>query len=183
MAGERQAFSFDHYTQLCLVLAQHISGAKHKPDVIIAIGRGGLLPGELLSRALEIPMAVMFTATDPDTRRETDYETAKHGITLSYSTASMVDWTQVQRILVVDDMSDRGFTFMRIIEMLPGLLKKYMMERRRLVIQTAAIFLKTGAQYEPTFWAQEVSSDLWIDQPTEIAAKSIAMNLRPPSDT
>jgi uncharacterized protein len=81
----------------CLDIARQINQDNFKPDYIVGISRGGLVPAVLLSQYLNIPMHPLTVSLRDHTHTETNCwmaEDAHRGTT----------------ILIVDDINDSGAT-------------------------------------------------------------------------
>lgn len=88
----------------CLSIVQQIYASGWSPELIVGIGRGGLIPATMLSHFLTCPMASLDISLR-DSRRTPDIK----------------DWiikdaANDKRILVVDDINDTGATINWIID-------------------------------------------------------------------
>ena len=117
-------------------------------DKIIAISRGGLTLGHLLSDFLRIPISTMSIQS------YTDIQT--HGEI--HITERLRTCIRGQRILLVDDVSDSGKTLVRAIKYL-----KYLSPKK---ITSVTMFYKPHSIYRPDFFARQTSK--WIIFPYEM---------------
>ena len=65
-------FEYDDILSMCQNLEHDVS--KMRPDLIVGVTRGGLLPAVHLSHALDIPMITIQWQTRDDTKREVNEE-------------------------------------------------------------------------------------------------------------
>jgi len=97
-----------------LEIVRNMYNQEYKPDYIVGLVRGGLIPGVMLSHYLNIP----FYALDPNESNlwmaedafgyvpADDQETIKSRWDISYR----------KNILIIDDINDSGGTFKRLTE-------------------------------------------------------------------
>ena len=81
----------------CLDIARQINQSKFKPDYIVGINRGGLIPAALLSQYMDIPMHTLSASLRDHTNTETNCWMAE-------------DAFIGKQILIVDDINDSGAT-------------------------------------------------------------------------
>ncbi len=94
--------SWDNIDFLTECLAGQIKNKKIKFDCIIALGRGGLIPGASLSYKLDIPTLYNLGIN-------TRQENGKYIDTLVYQRPDTIN--ENSKILVIDDINDSGRTF------------------------------------------------------------------------
>ncbi len=146
-----------HYLPISWVryqtLAQKLAAAildQQKPfDQIIAISRGGLTLGHLLSDFLRIPISVIAIQS------YTDIQTQGEVTIMGKLQTSIAG----KHILLVDDVSDSGKTFKRGV----GYLKRC----RPASITTVAMFYKPRSIFRPDYFAGQTGK--WILFPYEKA--------------
>jgi hypoxanthine phosphoribosyltransferase len=92
----------------------------NQPDLIIGIGRGGLVPATLLSHHLEIPM-LSYHLNLRDHDRDKGYETA-HAALLQKIIGT-------KSVLLVDDINDTGETLKLLESRFPTALSAVLIER------------------------------------------------------
>ena len=88
-----------HVTHIC----REITLSGWTPDIIVAVGRGGSLPGAMLSHYFNVP----FISLDVSLR---DFPSQTSNCWLPDSA------TNGEKILIVDDMNDSGATFNWIVD-------------------------------------------------------------------
>ena len=114
-----------------------------KPDVILAIARGGL--------TLAHHLAEIFDIREVFTINAVSYEKTQKKETIDIF--NIPNLHGYKNILIVDDISDSGETFK---EVLKTLKEKY----QDLNFKTLAIFYKPSSKFKPDFYFQETNE--WI---------------------
>tara|TARA_R110002153_G_scaffold5721_4_gene26433 strand:+ start:1308 stop:1763 length:456 start_codon:yes stop_codon:yes gene_type:complete len=99
MEGKKK-ITWSHIELLVTAIADIINNKGVKYDTIIALGRGGLIPGAMLSYKLDIKNLQNFGIN-------TRHDDGKYLETLIYQRPSAI----VGNVLVVDDINDSGKTF------------------------------------------------------------------------
>ena len=90
--------SWDQYHQLTEQLALRVHQSGWKFDQVLCLARGGLRPGDVLSRIFNVPLAILSTSSyraEAGTQQGT-LDIAKH---ITMSSGSLAG-----RILIVDDL-------------------------------------------------------------------------------
>lgn len=131
-------------------LSEKILAHAYKPDVIVAIARGGWIVGRLLSDLLEQPNLVNVRIEFYDNIGETK----------SYPKIiqPIVQDIKGLRALIVDDVADTGNTLLTAIQHVIDLGAKE--------IKTATIYYKPWSKIKPDFYIR--TTDAWIIFPHEI---------------
>ncbi len=161
--------TWDTVYELARRLAHRIRGSGFAPDMIVAIGRGGYIPGRILSDYLNIMDLSSF-------KIEHYRGTQKSPVTVvKYPLSANVDG---RRILLVDDVSDTGDTFDVAI--------KHIEERGRPEeIKTVVLDYKTVSRLVPDYYAREITEWRWIIYPwaviEDLTSIARAMTPRPQS--
>ncbi|MDP2991041.1 MAG: phosphoribosyltransferase [Kiritimatiellota bacterium] len=130
-------------------VGQTIRAARFRPDCIVAILKGGLVPARLLSDffgSIEIyPIRVKAYAEirRPDRIR---LESFRYPIGR-------------KRVLLVDDIHDSGQSLQKVI--------RHLQRRRPRALRTATLFYKHNALHPPDFHARTVAPDVWVVFPWE----------------
>jgi len=130
------------------VLAKKIEASEEKPDLIVAIARGGMSIAQILSDFLSLPVATFTVSSYKDLRQKGPSD-------ISFHVGGDV---KNKRVLLVDDVSDTGKTFERGIQ--------YLHELGVTSITTAALLVKPQSKYLPDFFVKKTSA--WIVFPYEI---------------
>ena len=129
-------------------LAQKIKKSGKKISLIVAIARGGMTIAQILSDLLSLPVAT-FTISSYKDMQQKDLSN------ISFHVGARLENKDV---LLVDDISDTGKTFIR------G--KKYLTELGANSITTASLFTKPWTKYFPDFY--NTQSNKWIILPYEV---------------
>lgn len=141
--------SWDYIYELCVQLADQIRRSKYKPDLIVAVARGGWVPGRLLSDLLENTYVASIKV--------------EHYVDF-YKTLEKPEITQPlpvdirgKKVLIVDDVADSGYSL--------KLAKEYLLKQGAKNAKIAAIYYKPWSVVTPDFYARE--TDAWICFPHE----------------
>jgi uncharacterized protein len=94
----KQVIKFNDYTNLVSKICRDITVGRWKPDYVVGITRGGLLPAVMVSHWLGVPM------------KSLDISLRDRGDTVSNCCMSSDAYDGIN-ILVVDDINDTGATF------------------------------------------------------------------------
>ncbi|HHH38355.1 MAG TPA: phosphoribosyltransferase [Sedimenticola sp.] len=144
--------TWEQFQRLAWVLAAQIRDAGFRPDLIVAIARGGYLPARQLSDCLDI--------FDLASVRVEHY----HGVhktrqaRVRYPLTAKIDG---RRILLVDDVSDSGDTFEVTLAHLHSL-------GRPAEIRCAVLHHKQTSGFVPDYFAEEQRAWRWIVYPWAI---------------
>jgi len=147
MAIDYLPVSWDDYHSLARQLAEKILSDKVKIDEVVAISRGGLTFGHLMTDLLRVPIST-FTIQSYSNLLE------KGEVTITKPLATPLNG---KRILLTDDVSDTGTTLKRAIEYLKMFSPKK--------IYTLTMFFKPHSIYKPDYFAKTTSA--WIMFPYE----------------
>ena len=124
----------------------------YKPDCIVGLMRGGIIPARIMADRLEIWMDFYgLTAKYYDGVNQT-----RDTVQLDHFDHSNV---KGKKVLIVDDIWDSGKTMRAVLEHLKGI-----------DIKTATLFYKPDSEGEPDYFASEVIEDdetEWIKFPWE----------------
>lgn len=135
------------------ILAERLSlkilDSGFRPDVIVAIARGGYVPARILCDFLDIYHLTSI--------RVVHYGGGAHKNPEAKVTDSICTDIAGKRVLIVDDVSDTGDTYEAAI---PHLEKFQPAE-----IRTAVLLHKTTATYQPDYIARKVVKWRWMIYP------------------
>jgi hypoxanthine phosphoribosyltransferase len=145
-----EAPSWNKIYSLCLKVADQIKNSDYKPDLIVAVSRGGWIPGRVLSDILENPKI----ATIKVEYYEDIYKTrSKPEITQPLT----VDISE-KRILLVDDIADTGNSL--------KLVKEHLFGQGAADVKICTLYCKPWSIVAPDFNAR--TTDAWVCFPHEI---------------
>lgn len=139
-----------HEIEACVqTVGQAVRAAQFRPDCIVAILKGGMVPARLLSDflgAIEIyPIRVKAYARTRKLER-VRLEPFRYPIGR-------------KRVLLVDDIHDSGRTLQKVI--------RHLQRRRPRALCTATLFYKHQAAHPPDFYARTVAHGIWVVFPWE----------------
>lgn len=98
-----------------LEIVRQMYEQEYKPDYIVAMSRGGLVPGVLLSHYLDIPLKVLHRDESNLWMAEDAYGYAPNDIEPLSNNAGGHDPMYAKNILIVDDINDTGNTFKELV--------------------------------------------------------------------
>ncbi len=157
-----EAPSWNHIYELCIQVVDQIRRSGYKPDLLVAISRGGWVPGRVLSDLLENPNIATIKV--------------EHYIGI-YKTRARPKITQPlpievdgKQILLVDDIADSGKSL--------KLVKKHLFDQGAADVKICALYCKPWSIVTPDFLAR--TTDAWICFPHEIyeTMKKIILKLK-----
>jgi hypoxanthine phosphoribosyltransferase len=141
--------SWSRFYRLSRILATIIHDSGFKPDIIVAIGRGGYMPARIISDFLHI---MNMTAFKIEHYRGTE---KKPVALIRYPLSEGVSG---KKVLLVDDVCDTGDTF--------ELAEKHVEERiQPEEIRSAVMHFKKTSSFEPDYYAGRVFKWRWIIYP------------------
>ena len=153
--GKHLYVSYEEYHNLIEKLAIKIHQSDWEFDTILCLARGGMRPGDILSRVFDKPLAIMSTSS-----YRMDAGTIQGHLDIArYITTPKGEIAG--RVLLVDDLADSGKTLRAVIDLLT---KRYppITELRSAVIWTKAL-----STFTPDYSIQYLPTDPWIHQPFE----------------
>ncbi|GKS90600.1 phosphoribosyltransferase [Acidovorax sp. SUPP2539] len=153
--GKHLYVSYDEYHSLIEKLALKIHQSGWEFDTILCLARGGLRPGDILSRIFSKPLAIMSTSS---------YRAEAGTIQGHLDIARFITTPKGEiagKVLLVDDLADSGHTLNAVIELLKN---QYVpiVELRSAVIWTKAI-----SRFTPDYSVEFLTTNPWIHQPFE----------------
>lgn len=140
--------AWQEYHALTQSIADQILSHEAPFATIIAIGRGGLTFGHLLSDFLRIPICSITIQSYTDIKKQGE-------VKITEGLSSRIGG---KRVLLVDDIADSGATLKRATS--------YLRRFRPQSITTATLFYKPHSTIRPDYYAKQ--TDLWILQPFEV---------------
>jgi hypoxanthine phosphoribosyltransferase len=141
--------TWEEVYRLCRELARQLRSTGAPNDLIVAIGRGGYIPGRLLSDMLGI--------SDLTSLKIEHYRGAQkqREALVRYPLNAEVTG---RRVLLLDDVCDSGDTFAVAVEH----LRQFGTPAS---LHTAAMHLKTVSEFVPDYYAGTISEWRWIIYP------------------
>lgn len=135
--------------RLAGLLARRIRAAGFRPQVVIAIARGGFVPARLLCDHLDLAdlSAIRITHYTPGATRQPR----------AVLTEGLCRDLAGRAALLVDDTSDSGQTL--------ALARQHLLERGAGEVRIAVLHHKLGSTVTPDFYGQQVLRWRWIVYP------------------
>jgi uncharacterized protein len=147
--------SYDEYHNLCEKLAIRIHQSGWQFDTILCLARGGMRPGDILSRIFDKPLAIMSTSS----YRAEAGTVQGHLDIAHYITTPKGEIAG--KVLLVDDLADSGLTLNKVVEMLRGKYSKVT------ELRTAVLWTKGLSKFTPDYSVEFLPTNPWIHQPFE----------------
>jgi len=143
--------NWDTYIKDCTLLIDKIKekvSVLDFPDAIVAIARGGLIPAQIVSYALNIlRIYTIGISTYDNTEQQKD--------TIMYQ--PLDGSVQNINVLVIDDIADSGKTF--------AFVENELKKRGCKDVHTASIYYKPCSKFKPEYYVREISADVWVKFP------------------
>jgi len=147
MADQYLPVTWREYTSLAQKLAAAVFSGPSPVEIIVAISRGGLTLGHLLSDHLRLPISTITIQSYSDIQT--------HGEAVL--TQKLCVTIKGKHVLLVDDVSDSGKTFARATRYLKRLGPKE--------ISALAMYFKPHSSFRPDYYARQTKK--WILFPYE----------------
>jgi len=152
--GKHLYVSWDEYHLLTERLALKVHNSGWEFDQILCLARGGMRPGDVLSRVFDKPLAIMSTSS-----YRAEAGTIQGRLDMAkYITMPKGDLAG--RVLLVDDLSDSGVTLKAVVERLRGMPQID-------ELRSAVIWVKGVSTYTPDYFVEMLPTSPWIHQPFE----------------
>jgi len=153
--GKHLYVSYDEYHNLIEKLAIKIHQSGWKFDTILCLARGGMRPGDILSRIFDKPLAIMSTSSY---RAEAGTQQGVLDIARYITTPK---GEIAGKVLLVDDLADTGKTLKVVIEQLRGDYKPIT------ELRSAVIWTKAVSTFVADYSVEFLPTNPWIHQPFE----------------
>ncbi len=144
---EKRVVSWSSLGLLIKLLAEKVK-QHEKPDVVVGIARGGLLPAMVIADRLRVPLDFINIKS---------YKAIGVKGTLRVYDVMYED-VKGKKVLIVDDVTDTGETFMFVVN--------YMLKKGASSVLLASLFVKPWSKVKPNFYVEE--TDDWIVFPWEL---------------
>jgi hypothetical protein len=153
--GKHLYVSYDEYHNQIEKLAIRVHQSGWAFDTILCLARGGMRPGDVLSRIFEKPLAIISTSSYRADAGKTQgqLDIAKFITTPSGELAG--------RVLLVDDLADTGHTLQGVINMLQ---KNYPAITE---LRTAVLWTKQCSSFVADYSVDQLATNPWVHQPFE----------------
>ncbi|RZI93620.1 MAG: phosphoribosyltransferase [Variovorax sp.] len=153
--GKHLYVSYDEYNNLIEKLAIKVHQSGWEFDTILCLARGGMRPGDVLSRIFDKPLAIMSTSSyRAEAGTVQGHLDIAHYITTPKGTIG-------GKVLLVDDLADSGHTLHAVVDMLKT---KYTPITE---LRSAVIWTKALSTFKPDYQVEYLATNPWIHQPFE----------------
>ena len=153
--GKHLYVSYDEYHNLVEKLAIKIYQSGWEFDTILCLARGGMRPGDILSRVFDKPLAIMSTSS---------YRADAGTVQGHLNIASFITTPKGEiagKVLLVDDLADTGHTLTAVVDQLrtnyPPITE----------LRSAVIWTKGVSTFQADYSVEELPTNPWIHQPFE----------------
>jgi len=153
--GKHLYVSYDEYHSLIEKLAIRIHQSGWQFDIILCLARGGMRPGDILSRVFDKPLAIMSTSS---------YRQGASTVQGNLAIARFITTPKGEiagKVLLVDDLADSGHTLSTVT----GQLKSNYAAVTEL--RSATLWTKGRSTFTPDNSAELLPTNPWIHQPFE----------------
>jgi hypoxanthine phosphoribosyltransferase len=147
--------SWDEYNRLIERLALKVYESNWKFDMVLCLARGGVRPGDAISRIFDVPLAILSTSSyrEESGTKQGNLDIAKY--------MTMTKGPLAGRILLVDDLADSGVTLVKVREHLQanydGVTE----------VRSAVVWVKGTSSIRPDYHLVDLPHNPWIHQPFE----------------
>ncbi len=152
--GKNLYVSWDDYHLLIEKLALQVHASGWAFDQILCLARGGLRPGDVLSRVFDKPLAIMSTSS-----YRHDGGTIQGRLDLAQY-ITLPKGELAGRVLLVDDLADSGVTLKAVVDRLRGM-------PAIAELRSAVLWVKGVSTYIPDYFVESLPTSPWIHQPFE----------------
>lgn len=122
-------------------------------DAIVAIGKGGLVPGTILSYILDCDLVNFgIKSYNKENIQEDSSITQIPGLKFNHEFRD-------KRVIVFDDLSDKGTTLHQA--------KDYFELSQFTNYKFATLYIKKSTKFVPNYYLKEFDDNLWLDFPWE----------------
>ena len=153
--GKHLYVSYDDYHGLIEKLALQIHKSGWQFDTILCLVRGGLRPGDILSRIFDKPLAIMSTSS-----YRAEAGTLRGHLDIGRFIATPKGEI-AGRVLLVDDLADSGVTLTAVVKRLqesyPPITE----------LRTAVLWTKGISTFRADYSVEDLPTNPWIHQPFE----------------
>ena len=153
--GKHLYVSYDEYHNLIEKLAIKVYQSGWEFDTILCLARGGMRPGDILSRIFDKPLAIMSTSS---------YRAESGKLQGKLDIARYITTPQGEiagRVLLVDDLADTGLTLNAVIAQLRDNYAPIT------ELRSAVIWTKGVSSFKPDYSVEFLPTNPWIHQPFE----------------
>ena len=154
--GKHLYVANEEYNQLIEKLALKVYSSGWQFEQILCLARGGMRPGDILSRIFDKPLSIMSTSSY---RAEGGTQQNELNIA-SYITTP--EGNIAGKVLLVDDLADTGNTLRQVVDKISAEYPQIS------ELRSAVLWLKGVSSYIPDYYAEHLPTSPWIHQPFEV---------------
>jgi hypoxanthine phosphoribosyltransferase len=147
---EYEVPTWNQIYEMLFCQAQKIEAKNYRPDIIVAIARGGVIPGRIMSDLLENPnlsfIQIEFYTNINQTLQEPNLK------------QTLIINVTGKKILLIDDISDTGKSL--------KLAKTHLQQQGASQTKTATLFQKPQSKTTPDFYEKQTTD--WVVFPWDI---------------
>ncbi len=151
------AVSWEKVEEACFNLSRKVELSEYRPEIIVAISRGGLIPARLIADYLGVPeltsMQIQF------------YKGMEEAIPRPIIIQDISTSVREKNILIVDDVVDTGRSMKAAYE--------HLKKRGAYAFRLAVLYKKPWSLIKPDYFVYE--TDFWIIFPWEVSESLIAL--------
>lgn len=147
--------SWEEYRHALEALAVSIYESGWRFDRILCLARGGLRPGDVISRVFDVPLAILSTSS---------YREAAGTVQGRLDIASQITSSSGPlsgKVLLVDDLVDSGVTLRQVQHAIANRFPSVS------EVKTAVVWYKACSVVRPDYFVRHLPSNPWIHQPFE----------------
>ena len=153
--GKHLYVSYDEYHNLIEKLAIKVHQSGWQFDTILCLARGGMRPGDILSRIFDKPLAIMSTSS-----YRADAGTTQGALDIArFITTPKGEIAG--KVLLVDDLADTGETLNAVIHQLKNNYTPIT------ELRSAVIWTKGISTFQANYSVETLPTNPWIHQPFE----------------
>lgn len=152
----KQRYGWRHVTKACDSILTKYN--QPLPTRVVALARGGLIPATILANKLGVRHVYSLGISSYEQQHD-GTEIAKEFEIYQRIPTNIGHVDRDDRVLIVDDISDKGTTF--------EFAEQYIHDKMGGKIVTAALVIKPGTKYTPTYYHDVVDDDKWVIFPWE----------------
>lgn len=139
------------YIRYCNQLAVNIEESGYKPDVIVGIARGGLLPAQIIAYRLKIPTLLSYGISYYDSNNQLTEQHCYQPLPNCYDNS-------MSKFLWIDDIYDTGGTIRNVRDVC---------RQHKIVNYKIGVVLLRHGKNGPDFYSKIVNDNDWIIFPYE----------------
>lgn len=120
-----------------------------KPDIIVGLSRGGLVPARIMSDVLGVPdLGIIGMKFYTEMGKKSEFPQITQELTMNLNG---------KKILLVDDVADTGASLI--------IAKEYLQKKGAEEVRVATIHYKPNSKFKPDYYV--MTSTSWIEYPWE----------------